>query len=86
MAYFVSKTAIEVPMTLIQILVLYIICYFMMSFQGNFILLVLATFALSMVSNSLAMILGCLVADGESILQLPTINCLSQWLDISVSE
>jgi len=86
LAYFVSKTAIEVPMTFLQILVLYIICYFMMSFQGNFILLVLATFALSMVSNSLAMILGCLVADGESILQLPTINCSSQLLDISVSE
>jgi ABC-type multidrug transport system permease subunit len=64
-AYFFCKTVVEVPLTFAQILLMYLISYFMMGLQGNFMLLVLATFGLSMVSNSLAMILGCAVADGR---------------------
>mmetsp|Transcript_3119 Transcript_3119/g.4381 ORF Transcript_3119/g.4381 Transcript_3119/m.4381 type:complete len:494 (+) Transcript_3119:544-2025(+) len=80
LAYFVSKTAIEVPMTFLQTIVLYIISYFMMSLQGNYILLVLATFGLSMVSNSLAMILGCLVADVKDVTELAPLMYVPQIL------
>ena len=66
-AYFLCKTVVEVPLVFLQLIVQYLLSYFMMSLQGNFILLVLATFGLSMTSNSLAMLLGCLVADGEHL-------------------
>ncbi len=79
-AYFLSKIFMEIPLTFVQMLVQYILVYFMMDFQGNFILMVLASFALSMVSNSVAMALGCLVPDVKDVTELAPLLFVPQIL------
>eukprot|EP01036_Dinobryon_divergens_P026163 gene26163-34779_t len=80
LAYFITKTVVEVPLVILQLLLQYLISYFMMDLQGNFILLVLATFGLSMTSNSLAMLLGCLVADVKDVTELAPLLFVPQIL------
>jgi hypothetical protein len=58
----------------------WIIGYFMIGFQGNFILLVLTSFGLGMVSNSIAMGLGCLVPDVKDVTELAPLAYVPQIL------
>lgn len=80
LAYFVSKIVVEAPVTFAQMLLQWIIGYFMMDLQGNFILLVLASFGLGMVSNSIAMGLGCLVPDVKDVTELAPLAYVPQIL------
>ena len=66
-AYFLSKVIIELPLTFIQTIVQYILAYFLMDLQGNFIYLVLASWGLGAASCSVAVILGCSVSDVKSV-------------------
>jgi len=61
--YSLAKLAMEIPILFLQALVQFVIVWNMVEFQGNFILLVLAAFGTGAASSSLAVFLGCLVAD-----------------------
>ncbi len=51
-----------------------------MDLQGNFILIVLACFGLGMVSNSIAMLLGCLIPDVKDVTELAPLAYVPQIL------
>lgn len=79
-AYFISKLVVEAPMTFVQFIVLYLLVYFMMDMQGDYILLVLSTWGLGMVSNSVAMGLGCMVPDVKDVTELAPLMYVPQIL------
>lgn len=80
LAYFLSKIVIEIPITFLQMLLQYIIAYFMIDLQGNFIFIVLAAFGLGMVSNSVAMGLGCLIPDVKDVTEMAPLAYVPQIL------
>lgn len=67
-------------MTFAQMLLQYIIAYFMIGLQGNFIFLVLIAWGLGMVSNSVAMGLGCLIPDVKDVTELAPLAYVPQIL------
>jgi ABC-type multidrug transport system permease subunit len=79
-AYFISKIFVEAPLTFLQIIVQFILVYFLCSLQGNFIILVLACWGLGMVSNSVAMAMGCLVPDVKDVTELAPLVFVPQIL------
>lgn len=79
-AYFLSRFFIEVPILFTQILMGYTIVYFSIQFQGEFIFLVLAGFGVAIVSNSLAVLLGCAVQDVQRVTELSPLIFVPQIL------
>lgn len=63
LAYFFSKTVVELPMTFVNTLLQYFIIYQLCSLNGNFLELVFASFALASTSCSIAVVLGSMVDD-----------------------
>eukprot|EP01033_Poteriospumella_lacustris_P001267 gene1266-923_t len=53
LAYFLSKLVVEIPMNFVQTLEAFILTYFLLGMQGNFILIVLAAWGLGMCSCSM---------------------------------
>lgn len=79
-AYFLSKLLVEIPMNFIQTLEQFILCYFLVGMRGNFILIVLAAWALSMCSCSVAVMMGCAVGDVKSVTELAPLLFVPQML------
>jgi ABC-type multidrug transport system permease subunit len=79
-AYFVTKTLADLPMTFLQTIVQYVIVYFMIGFQGNFIYLALASFGLGVGSASCGMALGCAVTDVKQVTELSPVIFVPQLL------
>jgi ABC-type multidrug transport system ATPase subunit/ABC-type multidrug transport system permease subunit len=79
-AYFVTKTLADLPMTFLQTIVQYVIVYFMVGFQGNFIYLALASFGLGVGSASCGMALGCAVSDVKQVTELSPVIFVPQLL------
>ena len=75
-----SKSIIEVPITLIQIIVQFIIVYNMMDLQGFYVYLVLASWGLGLASASVAVALGCLVPDVKQVTELAPLLFVPQIL------
>jgi len=71
---------VEVPLTIIQMMVQWILAYFMMDLQGNYFKLVAAAFGLAMTSNSLAMILGSALSDVKEVTELSSLLFVPQIL------
>lgn len=69
-AYFLSKTAVEVTVTLVQNLALFLITYWVLGLRGNFFELVLATWLMAISSASMALWIGCTVSTPSSAVQL----------------
>jgi predicted nucleic acid-binding Zn ribbon protein len=67
-------------MTFAQFVLQYLFVYFMMDMQGDFIYLVLASFGLGMVSNSVAMGLGCMLPDVKDVTELAPLIYVPQIL------
>jgi hypothetical protein len=61
--YVLAKVGIELCLLLAQTLVQYVIVYFMVGFQGNFILMVLVNWALGLTSNGVGILIGSAVDD-----------------------
>lgn len=80
MAYFFSKMIIELPLTFLQVVLQFVIVYFLMDLQGSFIFLVLANWGLGVVSSSVAVILGCSVADVKKVTELSPLLFVPQLL------
>lgn len=68
--YFLSKTAAEVPLVLLQMLLQWAIAYPMMGLSGSFLLHWLATCAVGLVAASTALCVGCFVKDAKTAMEL----------------
>jgi hypothetical protein len=79
-AYLLSKLLVEVPVTIIQMMVQWLLVVFMMDLQGNYFQLVAAAFGLAMTSNSLAMILGAGLSDVKEVTELSSLLFVPQIL------
>jgi hypothetical protein len=79
-AYFISKLAVEVVLSFTQTLVQFILVYFMVNMQGNFILLVLAAWGVGIASCSVAVLLGCSVSNVKSVTELAPLLFVPQML------
>ena len=79
-AYFLSKTALELPLTFATTLVGFLLTYFLINMQGNFGILVAANFGLAAASCSVAVFLGCVVNDVKDATELSTLLFVPQLL------
>jgi ABC-type multidrug transport system ATPase subunit len=64
-SYFVSKLTIEAVITFAQTLVASLVNYFLIGFTTSFPMFVAITYALSMASTAVAVLLGCAVSDAK---------------------
>ena len=65
LAYFMSRFTVEAVVTFVQTLVASLLNFFLIGFQSNFFLLTTITYALSMASTALAVLLGCSIDDAK---------------------
>lgn len=79
-AYFISKTMVEMPVILLGTLIQYAITYYIMELQGNFFYLVWFTWLLGLASSSLALVIGCGVASPQKAIQLAPLVLIPQML------
>eukprot|EP00401_Gymnodinium_catenatum_P075344 CAMPEP_0117490148 /NCGR_PEP_ID=MMETSP0784-20121206/17401_1 /TAXON_ID=39447 /ORGANISM="" /LENGTH=566 /DNA_ID=CAMNT_0005284897 /DNA_START=284 /DNA_END=1984 /DNA_ORIENTATION=- len=68
--YFLSKTLVELPVTLLVAIESWLIGYWVMGLQGNFFLLVLTSWGLSLTAASTALFIGCSVTNAQSAQEL----------------
>lgn len=78
--YFLAKTIVEAPMSFLTSLETFLISYWIMGLQGNFIYLVLVAWALSMAAASTALMVGCSVANAQSAQELAPLMFVPQIL------
>jgi len=79
-AYFVSKTLMELPLTLAQSCCQWLLVYFLCNFQGNGGYLILISWALGAASASVACALGCAVPDVKSVQEMAPLLFVPQLL------
>lgn len=78
--YFISKTFIELPLTLAQSCVQWVICYYLSAFRGNAGYFILASWGVGAASASCATCLGCAVPDVKSVQELAPLLFVPQLL------
>jgi ABC-type multidrug transport system permease subunit len=79
-AYTLGKFLLEIPIAVMQSLVQMIIIYFMAELQGNFFVILSATFSVGMVSSAVAILLGCLVTDPKQAVEMIPVVLVPQIL------
>jgi ABC-type multidrug transport system ATPase subunit len=79
-AYFISKSVVELPMAFAQVLLQYIIAYFLIDLQGTFFWLCYAAWLLGLCAASQALLLGCVVPDVKSVTELGPLLYVPQLL------
>lgn len=79
-SYFLSKTIVDMPIIFLQMLYAYCISYFLIGLQGKFFYLVCISWALGMVSCSMATALGCLIPDAKRVSEFSPLMFLPQML------
>jgi hypothetical protein len=78
--YSIAKLTMEVPILFLQCVVQFLLVYFMIGFQGNFLILVLGAFGTGVASSSLAVLLGCLVDDVKQATEMAPLLFVPQIL------
>jgi len=78
--YFISKTFIELPLTLAQSCAQWLLCYFLCGFRGNAGYFILASWGVGAASASCATCLGCAVPDVKSVQELAPLLFVPQLL------
>mmetsp|Transcript_119478 Transcript_119478/g.385749 ORF Transcript_119478/g.385749 Transcript_119478/m.385749 type:complete len:662 (+) Transcript_119478:68-2053(+) len=78
--YFVSKTLIEMPVVLVCQLLTFLVAYFIMGLQGDFMTEVFVTWSLGVTSSSIALVIGCGVASAQKAIQLAPLALIPQML------
>ena len=68
--YYASKIAIELPLTFLQIIVQYLLVYYMIGFKGPYINFVLSSWGLALASSSVALCLGAAVPNVKQVTEL----------------
>lgn len=79
-AYFLAKLFVELPLVFAQMLYSYLILYFLIGFQGNFLFYVLTSWILGLASDSLGMLLACVVPDVKTVTELSPLLFVPQIL------
>jgi hypothetical protein len=79
-AYFLSKILVELPMTFIQCMVQFVMVYYMIELQGDFMLLFLCTFGFAMAANSVSLFMGCLIAKVKDVTEIAPLMVVPQFL------
>jgi energy-coupling factor transporter ATP-binding protein EcfA2/ABC-type multidrug transport system permease subunit len=78
--YALSKLLIEIPLAFLNTLVVFLVSYWMMGLQGNFILLVLCAMGMSLVASSTALVLGSLANNVQVAMQITPVIFVPQLL------
>eukprot|EP01064_Diplonema_japonicum_P029719 TRINITY_DN4874_c0_g2_i1.p1 TRINITY_DN4874_c0_g2~~TRINITY_DN4874_c0_g2_i1.p1 ORF type:complete len:707 (+),score=93.12 TRINITY_DN4874_c0_g2_i1:55-2121(+) len=78
--YFTSKLLVEVPMTIVQSVVLFFTTFWIMELNGNFVYLVLATSLLGLVAASTALLIGAISSNPQIAIQLSPLLFVPQIL------
>lgn len=78
--YFITKTFLDAPLTLMQTLCSYGLIYPMVELQGNFWYIVLAAWGLGCASASCGMALGCAVSDVKDVTEMAPLLFVPQLL------
>jgi ABC-type multidrug transport system ATPase subunit/ABC-type multidrug transport system permease subunit len=78
--YFLCKTFIELPLTFVQMILMYLITYWLVEFQGNFIYLVLTSWGIGLAASASATLLGCLISDPKQAVELSGLVFVPQLL------
>eukprot|EP00927_Polykrikos_kofoidii_P027605 TRINITY_DN2421_c0_g3_i1.p1 TRINITY_DN2421_c0_g3~~TRINITY_DN2421_c0_g3_i1.p1 ORF type:complete len:627 (+),score=83.85 TRINITY_DN2421_c0_g3_i1:62-1882(+) len=68
--YFLSKTVVEVPLVIVQNVVMWLIAFWAMGFQGNFLAHVAATTLVGLAAASTSLFVGCLVKSAKQAMEL----------------
>merc|ERR1719174_974781 len=68
--YFLAKTLVEIPVAFLTSLENWLISYWVMGFSGNFLYLVIISWALTLTASSTALFIGCSVANAQSAQEL----------------
>lgn len=79
-AYFISKMLVELPIEFIRTVLVYLVAYWLMGLDGNFIELVLPTWLLSVVASSTALLLGCIATNVNTAMQAAPVIFVPQLL------
>ncbi|KAG8465775.1 hypothetical protein KFE25_005345 [Diacronema lutheri] len=79
-AYFLSKSAVDLPMSLSLALMALLVTYWLIGFQGSFILFVLQYWIIGQVSVSAALLLGSLAQSTEVAMQVTPLVFVPQLL------
>jgi hypothetical protein len=58
-----------VPLVILRSLLIFLVCYWTMGLQGNFFYLAVEVFALQMVANSTALLIGSMLSSVEAVAQ-----------------
>jgi ABC-type multidrug transport system ATPase subunit len=80
MSYFLSKLFLELPLTLVQTILQYILVYYMCDFKGNFMFEVLSAWGLGAASCSVAVMLGCTLNDVRDVTEMAPLLFVPQML------
>jgi len=67
--YFISKTAVELPVVFLQTLITWLLAYFMMGMTGNFVIHVLGSYLISLAAASTALLAACIVRDAKQAME-----------------
>jgi len=67
--YFLCKTMVELPLLVMQNIVMYLIAYWLMGLQGSFFLMILATTLISAAATSTALLAACCLADAKQAME-----------------
>ena len=78
--YFMTKTMLDAPLTLMQTIVQWGLIYPMVELQGNFAWIILASWGLGCASASCGMALGCAVTDVKDVTELAPLLFVPQLL------
>merc|ERR1712048_506249 len=78
--YFLAKTLLEIPLAFLTSLETWLISYFIMGFSGNFLYLVLVSWALTLTASSTALFISCSVANAQSAQELAPLIFVPQIL------
>ena len=79
-SYTMAKLVMEVPMLYLQCVVQMCVLMWMVQFQGNFFALVGSTFGVGMAVSSVAVLLGCLVANPKQAMEMAPLTMVPQIL------
>jgi ABC-type multidrug transport system ATPase subunit/ABC-type multidrug transport system permease subunit len=79
-AYFISKTAVELPIIFAQTVTQYALVHNMCEFQGSFILMVLSAWGVGVAAASLGVLMGCLVTDVKNAVEISPLLLVPQIL------
>lgn len=78
--YFMSKLLVELPLNFVQALVILMLQYWLVNFNGAFFPLLLSLFLLMIVCSSYAFILGAMVSDARTATELSPLIFVPQLL------